>query len=256
MGHKALHLLLWLLPVLTLTTQELVLEVSPRVSAECGKRVTLNCRVSSSQNGLSVIKMQWYQDGTPLCSENKGNLTIHQKQSLSNFHCEYEYGQLSLVFHEVQPMDIREKFMCKLRSNQGADQKYSMVELQECCGNVTGSLEREGNRHICIFKHVHPDGDVHWFHGSHSYSSGPHVDTSKQVEKGGWLTIHSSLRLKGSDRAFNCSLVSTDSGRYIASYSFQNPKVMGCRSGTNGVESKGPMRTFLFVSILLGVSLK
>lgn len=74
--------------------------------------------------------MQWYQDGTPLCSENKGNLTIHQKQSLSNFHCEYEYGQLSLVFHEVQPMDIREKFMCKLRSNQGADQKYSMVELQ------------------------------------------------------------------------------------------------------------------------------
>lgn len=74
--------------------------------------------------------MQWYQNGTPLCSVIKGNLTIHQKPFLSNFDCAYEYGQLSLVFHKVQPMDIGEKFMCKLQSNQGADQKYSTVELQ------------------------------------------------------------------------------------------------------------------------------
>lgn len=129
-----------------------------------------------------------------------------------------------------------------------------MVFSSECCGKVTGSLE--GNRHNCTFEHVCPDGDVHWFHGSHKYSSGPHVDTWKRVEEEGFLTIHSSLRLKSSDRTFNCSLVSTSSGRYIASYSFQNPEVMGSRQVTSGVESKGPMRTFLFVSVLLGVSLK
>ena len=129
-----------------------------------------------------------------------------------------------------------------------------MVFSSECCGNVTGSLERHSNHHICIFKHVYPDGDVHWFHGSHSYSSGPHVDTLKRVEKG-WLTIESYLRLKSPGGAFNCSLVSTDSGRHIASYSFQNPEAKESRTVTNGVESKGPMRTFLFVSILLGFSL-
>ncbi|GLD65006.1 uncharacterized protein AKAME5_001650400 [Lates japonicus] len=147
MGVTALHILL-LVHAFTLTTQEWVtLSVSPKITAECGKPVTLQCKAT-----------------------------------------EEPYG-------------------CKLRSNQGVQYKTTAVELQECCAKVEGDLTSDGP--ICTFSNVYPDGDVHWFHGSHYLSD--RSTERKRVSKGGWLTVHSHLKRKSSDVPYNCSLWSNKS---------------------------------------------
>lgn len=114
----------------------------------------------------------------------------------------------------------------------------------------------------CTFKHVYPDGDVHWFQGSHHLSDGNlEYRTTKSVEEGGWLTITSYLERESSDVPYNCSLKSTKSGRYIASALVHNPYawVMDTRGHAssflhnNGVTA---MRTVLYISLLLAFTLK
>ncbi|XP_029288942.1 uncharacterized protein LOC115009102 isoform X2 [Cottoperca gobio] len=214
MQYTALHKLLWLLNALILTTQELVkLRVSPRIIAECGKQVTLNCNVSSSRNGLSIKHMEWFQNHTSFCSvDSEGKITNH-RHTQSDFHCEYRHGQLSLIFRRVQPLESRNSkpYVCKLQSNNGASHAKTSVELQECCWLVEGVWTND--RPTCTFKNVYPDGDVHWFHGSRNLSdeSVKH-HTTKHVDEGGWLTIHSYLEQNLSGGPYNCSLKSTTSG--------------------------------------------
>lgn len=106
------------------------LSTTPKITADCGQQVTLNCCVSSSRNGLSVKLMEWSLNRTSLCSVgSEGRLTTHHIPTLSDFHCEYEHGQLSLVFREVRPLDSA-NYRCKLQSKQGAAHKYTAVELQ------------------------------------------------------------------------------------------------------------------------------
>ncbi|XP_045902293.1 uncharacterized protein LOC123969191 [Micropterus dolomieu] len=264
MGFTALHIHC-LLTAFTLTTQELAkLSVSPKISAECGQQVTLNCDVSSSRNGLSVIHMGWTHNKTTLCSvDSEGTITTHHRHTTdtSDFHCEYEHGQLSLIFQKVQPLESGKRYTCKLHSNQGAPYGHTRVELKECCGSSKGVLTSDGP--VCTFNHVHPDGDVHWFHGSHNLSDGSYTTTTKSVDEKGWLTIHSSLKRKSSDVPYSCSLKSTTSGRYIASTLIQNHEFLvrgaGKQEATglerNGVGSQRPMKTILCISILLAVTL-
>ncbi|KAF1395054.1 hypothetical protein PFLUV_G00007560 [Perca fluviatilis] len=169
MVYTALYTLLWLLTAFV-TPQELVtLSVTPKITAECGKQVTINCNVSSSRHGLSIKHMNWSQNNRSFCSvDNEGNIT-HHRHTLSHFHCEYKHGQLSLIFKRVQPLESGD-YRCKLQSNQGAKHQYTIVELQECCGIVEGVSTSDGP--ACTFKYVYPDGDVHWFHGSHHLSDG------------------------------------------------------------------------------------
>ncbi|XP_058495639.1 uncharacterized protein LOC131466444 [Solea solea] len=253
MEPTALHILC-LASVFTLTTQELVgLRVSPKITAECGKQVTLQCNVSSSLNGLSVKHMEW----SHLCSVNSEGNISYSRGTFGDFYCEYEEGQLSLVFRTIRPdLESRDPktYRCKLQSNKGAPHEYTTVELEECGGTVHGVLRTDGPS--CTFNHVHPDGDVHWFLGSKNLSDGSaNHNTTKRVENGGWLTIHSDLEWKkGSDEPFNCSLWSTKSGRYIASTLIQKAEVKGL-TGTNGVRPQESMVAFLCVSVLLAVML-
>ncbi|AWP05846.1 Hypothetical protein SMAX5B_007600 [Scophthalmus maximus] len=164
-----------------------------------------------------------------------------------------------LVFCEqVQPENGNSgPYMCKLQSNMGALHLYTPLELEECAGMVQGLLTSEGP--ACTFNSVHPDGDVHWFHGSHNLSDGPAKhNTTKRVGEGGWLTIHSNLQWESSDVPFNCSLKSSKSGRYIANTLIhKSASAHGAsRSLPNGVRSHGPLRIFLCISVLLAVTLK
>ncbi|XP_031145386.1 uncharacterized protein LOC116043030 [Sander lucioperca] len=262
MGYTALHTLLWLLTAFVLTTQEFVkLNVTPKITAECGKQVTLTCNVSSSRHGLSIKHMNWSQKNRSFCSvDSEGNIS-HHMHTLSHFHCEYKHGQLSLIFKRVQPLESGD-YRCKLQSNQGAKHQYTRVELQECCGIVEGVSTSGGP--ACTFKNVYPDGDVHWFHGSHNLSDGSvRQHTTKHVDEGGWLTIHSDLEWKSSTVPYNCSLKSITSGRYITCTSVQNSELLvitrsqqHTHLGGNGVGSQGPMWTILCISILLAVTLK
>ncbi|XP_040002573.1 uncharacterized protein LOC120800497 isoform X2 [Xiphias gladius] len=249
MGFTALHIL-WLVPAFTLTTQELVeLSVSPKITAECGKQVTLQCKVSSFPKGLLIRHMEWSHDKMSLCFVNSAGNITHNRSALSDFHCEYRKGQLSLIFKKMQPLESENSpYRCKLQSNMGARHKYTPVELQECCGIAEGVSTTNGP--ACTFNDVYPDGDVHWFHGSQNLSdeSMKH-HTTKRVEAGGWLTIISYLKWKRSDVSYNCSLKSTKSGRYIASILVENAKA-------HAVRSQGPMGTILCISILLAVTLK
>ncbi|XP_074486611.1 uncharacterized protein LOC141764858 isoform X1 [Sebastes fasciatus] len=267
MGYTALYTLLWLLSAFTLTTQELLkLSVTPRITAECGQQVILNCDVSSSRDGLSVKYMMWSQNHTTFCSVDSEGKLKHHSHTQSDFHCRYKHGQLSLVFKTVQPRESGDskRYMCKLQSNMGVAHAYTRLELQECCGIVKGILTNGGP--ICRFKNVYPDGDVHWFHGSHNLSDGSVTHhTTKQVAKGGWLTIESYLEAESSHLPYNCSLKSTASGRYIASTLVQNPESQVKPRGIpqeqkktveNGAGSHGPMWTFLCISISLVVALK
>lgn len=253
MGLTALYTLLWLVSALTFTTQDLMrLDVSPKVTAECGQQVTLNCNAISSQKGLSIIQMHWYLNEISLCSvNNEGNITKSDTQR--NLTCEYTDGQLSLIIEEVQPLESGDTspYKCKITSTKGVKHGTTIVELQECSGKVHGEAANEG--YSCTFNHVYPDGDVHWFDGSHQVLDSSLHNTTKQVVQGGWLTIRSYLKLKGSGVPYNCSLMSTKSGRYIASESIM---LISGRQVKSGVESWTPMRTFLYISIFLSVSLK
>nr|XP_020466690.1 uncharacterized protein LOC109966293 isoform X1 [Monopterus albus]XP_020466691.1 uncharacterized protein LOC109966293 isoform X1 [Monopterus albus]XP_020466692.1 uncharacterized protein LOC109966293 isoform X1 [Monopterus albus] len=254
MGTTAL-LLLCLVPVFTCATQErLRLNVTPKITAEYGKQVVLQCSVSSmSPNTLAIKHMEWSQNKTPLCSvDSEGNVTIHNRTA-SDFNCIYKSQELSLIFRKVQPLESGKStpYMCKLRSDQGVRHEYSTVELEECCGHIEGILTSQGP--ACTFSHVYPDGDVHWFHGSHSFLGGSlGHNTTKRVEEGGWLTIHSSLERDSSDEPYNCSLKSTVSGTYIASTMIPKSEFLH----SSAVRSLRPVRTAVGISILLAVTLK
>ncbi|KAF7643340.1 hypothetical protein LDENG_00241230 [Lucifuga dentata] len=134
MGFSSLQILLLLINAIILTMQELVtLNVSPVIRAACGQQVTLTCNVSSSRHGLSIKHLAWIKNNKSLCGVNsEGKLTKHQRHTLSDFHCEYEQGQLSLIFQKVQPVEsgASADYMCKLHSNHGLPNKHARVELQ------------------------------------------------------------------------------------------------------------------------------
>lgn len=112
----------------SLSTDLVTLHVSPEVTAECGTQVNLTCHVSPV-DGLSIKRMVWFQD-KPLCSvDSEGNLTINDNNTPNGFHCEYQVGQLSLIFEKVQPLDIGQ-YMCKLHSNWGAKLGSTDVKLK------------------------------------------------------------------------------------------------------------------------------
>lgn len=108
----------------------MTLSVSPQITAEYGKPVTLQCNVSSKfPNELQIKYMGWSQNEA-LCSVNsEGKITTNKNHTLSDFHCEYNNQQLSLIFQKVQPMETG-RYMCKLQSNQEASHKYSNLELE------------------------------------------------------------------------------------------------------------------------------
>ncbi|XP_026026332.1 uncharacterized protein LOC113024001 isoform X2 [Astatotilapia calliptera] len=260
MGFTALHTL-WLLTAFAFTTQELVkLRVSPKITAECGEQVSLNCNTSSVHHGISIKLMQWFKEETLLCSvDSKGITTELHRASLSNFTCEYEDGRLSLIFKKMLPPESGKKYTCKQRSNRGALNESTKVELQECGGIVEGKLTTTGP--VCTFKQVYPDGNVHWFHGSRNLSDGSLKQyTGKSVDEQGWLTIHSYLERNSSHGPYNCSLKSTVSDKYIASMLIQNPKPQKSTSGThsngNKVTARESTRTIFCLLILLPVIFK
>ncbi|KAK2816854.1 hypothetical protein Q5P01_025045 [Channa striata] len=256
MGFKAL-ITLWLVPALTLTKQEMVaVNVSPHITAECGKPVILRCNVTSkSPDELEVKIMEWSQNKMLLCSVNSsGEITTQNK--LSPFRCEYKDQQLSLIFQNVQPMESgrANPYMCKLKSNQGAAHAYSRLELEECCGTVEPILtSREPG---CTFTHVHPDGDVHWFLGSRLISDGSLQNVSKRVEDGGWLTISSYLDRPRSDVPYNCSLKSTTSDRYIASTLVTRKALFKNLRGDASSLTVTSLKMILYISVSLIVTVK
>lgn len=104
---------------------------SPKIIAECGKPVTLNCAVPPTQRELQIKYMEWYLNSTPLCYVDvTGNIT-HHIHNVSDFHCEYNYGQLSLIFEKMKPLESANSvYKCKLQSNKGIDYIHTKVELQ------------------------------------------------------------------------------------------------------------------------------
>ncbi|XP_029950376.1 uncharacterized protein LOC115390601 [Salarias fasciatus] len=256
MMRAAAFQMLWFLHVFTATTQESVkLILSPWITAECDEQVTINCNASSRLGGLSIKHMEWSQDKMSLCSVDKEG-RISYSNFTSDFLCEYGNGQLSLTFKRMLPVvSGRSKhFKCKLHSNQGVSRESTRVDLQECAGTVEPFLNSDGPS--CRFNHVHPDGDVHWFHGSRNLSDGSVKQyTTKQVDSEGWLTIHSYLDMENPRGSYNCSLKSTTSGRYIASALFgDEPRPTMFRYSTsNGVRSQAATGIALHILISLAV---
>ncbi len=126
------------------STELVRLSVSHKITAECFKQVTLNCDVATSTHQLSIKHMEWSQGKTSLCSvDSEGEIITHPRHSLSEFHCVYEHGQLSLIFQNVQPLEGGESkpYRCKLQSNKGATHNYTTVELQG------------QNPHLFLFRH-------------------------------------------------------------------------------------------------------
>lgn len=244
MGFSSGQILLLFISLFILTTQgHLTLDVSPVIRAECGQQVNLTCNVSSSRPGFSIKNLRWVKNHHMLCVVNsEGNITEHQHHTLSDFHCEYEGGQLSLVFQRVQPVESGASvdYMCKLHSNQGVTTNHTKVELQDCCGNVQDSTNPEGPS--CTFTEVHPDADVHWFLSSHNFTGETlRGSTDKRWEEGGWLTIHSYLEEKDSDELYNCSLWCPTSNQYITSRLIPQQ-----RMSKSGATAQRPFWTFFF----------
>lgn len=237
----------WLLFTFTLS-ERLRLEVTPSVSAECGKPVLLRCSAFSSMNGLSIKYMQWSQNQTTVyCSvDNLGNLTTTDNNS--DFYCDYHQGKLSLHIQKVQPLQSKSPFICKLHSNQGISHNYTRLELQECCGQVEAAWSSKSP--TCTFKEVYPDGDVDWFEDSHRLIDHSLISTTKRVEDGGGLTIRSYLDKFSTNVLYNCSLRSTTSGRYLASSVIEKNSPLQTRGKA---VTPGPFGAVLWISIVLVV---
>lgn len=248
MGFMTLHVLLWLLTAFTFTGQaSMILTVIPNITAECGKPVTLTCNASSLEN-LIIKYMGWSQNQTYCFVDSDGNLNKSHTQN--DFSCEYKDGLLTITFKEVKPLQSKNPFRCKLRSNRGSAHRYTQVELQECCGSVEAAQTADGPS--CTFKQVYPDGDVDWFHGSHSLSDGSLRRITKRVDEGGWITIQSSLHQQSSDRPYNCSLKSVMSGRYMASSLVWIKQAQSIRGAAS---AQAPFWTSLGFSVFLAFTL-
>lgn len=133
-----------------MSTEMVTLNVSPQITAEDGKPVSLQCNVSSkSPDKLQIKYMEWSQNQTKttLCSvDSEGEMTTDKSSTMSDFRCEYNNNQLSLIFQKVEPMEIG-SYRCKLRSNQGATHVYSRLELDG------QSLLYSSYSYILIFAH-------------------------------------------------------------------------------------------------------
>ncbi|XP_056136627.1 uncharacterized protein LOC130113129 [Lampris incognitus] len=205
------------------TTQELVwLNVSSEVTAACGQTVTLNCKVSSSREGLTVTHLRWNLNRKRLCEVDiLGEVTQFRNHTQSEFQCAYTQRHLSLTFQQVQPMEsVEALYMCKLHSNHGITEAKTTVELKECYRDV--DVDANPKVATCRFTGVHPDGDVHWFHGSTRLTG---ANTSKSVEAGGWMTIVSSLEKDGNKEPYSCSLWNPASGQYLTDKPVGIPEV-------------------------------
>ncbi|XP_029993067.1 uncharacterized protein LOC115421351 [Sphaeramia orbicularis] len=250
MGFRMLHVLLWLLTVFTFTGQASVrLTVTPNITAECGKPVTLTCN-ASSLDGLRIMYMEWSQNETYCSVDSEGN--PNKPHTQKDFSCEYKEGLLSITFKKVQPLQSKNPFRCKLRSNRGSTHRYTRMELQECYGSVEAAQTADGPS--CTFKQVYPDGDVHWFHGSHNLSDGSLSRVTKRVDKGGWLTIQSYLDKEGSAIPYNCSLKSIMSDRYMTSSLVWKQPQGRSRFG-NAASALAPLWTSLCFTVFLAFTL-
>lgn len=136
-----------------------------------------------------------------------------------------------------------------LKLEQESESQICSVS-SECCGTVEGVMT--GDRHVCIFNHVYPDGDVHWFHGSLNLTGRSLHYTTKHSDRLGWWTIRGYLEQKSGDEPFNCSLMSTSSGRYIASTLVLNTTSPRASSGVGSLRS---IRIFSYVSVLFAVKM-
>ncbi|CAB1344913.1 unnamed protein product, partial [Coregonus sp. 'balchen'] len=184
----------------------------------CHQSVTLQCSISTSQEGLSVTHMAWVrQDGKCLCDVNETGVTgTHPGNTPSVMECSYTpQTQLTLTLLQVQPLE-QGKYLCKLRSNKGVKMSTTTVKLQECYRTVQPSISDEGP--TCTFTGVYPDGEVHWFQGPNNVTGESKINT-KQVEDGGSLTVTSSLKRKtvSGEGSYNCSLWIPSTGAYLTS---------------------------------------
>lgn len=156
---------------------------------------------------------------------------------------------------------LNESLQVRLTFRMSAVFENTSLVFPSECGQLTKGFS-EGGPPACTFTNVHPDGEVHWFHGSHNLTDGPiEHPTTKRVDQGGWLIIHSELEEWSiSDVPYNCSLKSSKSGKYIASASakVRTSKVIGRSPSSQPSEARSQqsMGTLLCISILLAVTLK
>eukprot|EP00063_Salmo_salar_P012063 XP_013986898.1 PREDICTED: uncharacterized protein LOC106564917 [Salmo salar] len=215
--------ILWLRVAVTLSntepTAELVkLSTVDSLIVPCHQSVTLQCRISTFEEGLSIYHLAWVlQDGKYLCDVNAtGVMRTHPGNTPSAMECSYTpQTQLSLTLLQVQPLE-QGKYLCKLRSNHGVKETTTTVKLQECYREAQPSISDEGP--TCTFTEVYPDGEVHWFQGPNNVTGDPKIKT-KQVKDGKFLTITSSLNRKtvSGEGAYNCSLWIPSTGAYLTS---------------------------------------
>lgn len=112
----------------------------------------------------------------------------------------------------------------------------------------------------CTFKGVHPEGEVHWFHGSTNLTGGPLRTINSARLELAWPAITSTLLIGESNSQlqgpYNCSLWNPRSGRYITSRLVEVPSVYP-GSGhlvSGGAVAQGPPSTiwsFLLLSAFL-----
>ncbi|KAL1006039.1 hypothetical protein UPYG_G00067110 [Umbra pygmaea] len=156
--------LLWLTFAITPTTAVLVaVYTKEAVTVPCNQSVTLHCNITYRE-GLSVKQLYWFREDKEIkmceVTESWDNNTHLNEE------CNYTPNtQLSLTLLQVQKYD-EGKYICKLRSNRGVKESSTTVSLQgsPCYNKAKYRNNDEGP--TCVFTGVHPDGEVHWFHGA------------------------------------------------------------------------------------------
>lgn len=227
----------WLLVTFTFSAA-LKLDVSSSVTAECGKPLTLHCNISSALNGLSIKHMEWSHSHTYCFVDSNGFLNTNDKEG--DFFCQHDKGHLFLKFYKWTPRLYKSSFMCKLRSNQGILHEYTQVETREHYEDaraVWGPVTPH-----CTFRKVCPGGEVEWFQDSRRITDQSLIVTDKHIEAGSWITINSYLNVYNTDQPYNCTLRSSNSGRYLTSALIRPPLYVSARAA-----AQGPVWTSLWI---------
>ncbi|XP_029946506.1 selection and upkeep of intraepithelial T-cells protein 2-like [Salarias fasciatus] len=209
--------------------QAVQLRTAPRVAAHCGQNVTLTCDVNSSQQ-LNIKQFRWLRKGT-VCEYERDQ--TGQELQCETTKTEPSHHRLTLTLINLRPIDAG-TYTCRLHSSQGVKNNTTVVEVQECRGNLTHFMN--GSLAECSFRGVYPGGVVHWFQGEANLTDS--CSTKQEVDQQGLYNVMSMIEVErgNSTQPYNCSLWTPSLRRYHSWMQLPLVKDMGSSGSAAGLK--------------------
>ncbi|XP_029363609.1 uncharacterized protein LOC115047075 [Echeneis naucrates] len=206
---------IWFTSALCIAGSQVVqLQLSPTVVTQCGRNVTLTCNSSSSQQ-MEILSFSWEHGNKTLCPYEKAQTDQDVRCEHKNDHLHH---RLTLVLTNVMPVDSG-KYICKLRSNQGAKSAVTSVTVQDCLESYVSETNK--SHAMCSFTGVYPRGTIHWFKENLAdFNLSDSASTWEEKDQHGRYKLSSELQMEEAmpSSSYSCSLWIPSARKYLFSH--------------------------------------